>query len=337
MVLSIHTTFVSILTALHTFFRSTISIRMIPVPNSNTTKNTMAYLKYTELARSGSENGQHRETPTSLHHRPSAVQIASLGFMSLAPELRNTIYNMLFESPRCLFVEAAGDIYAKFRLRDSSEVSQYETLHALRVLGSVNREIRFEARTLFYASKHFFILPYGYEYLPIFVRWLEVIGPECRAVLRKVCFAGYLWYQPSITLTQRFQGLLQRCLCLRSLSVQLNVRHLFESSLPDLDAYFNFEGPLPEFDITAWTETIAHFRKIKTFRLDLIMSSDGARTPLKRELMYMYFMNSRGQMLVEHIEERLRGRVNEVQARRDIDVAVRYVGTHERVYYGRLW
>jgi hypothetical protein len=257
--------------------------------------------------------------------------------MSLAPELRNTIYNMLFESPRCLFVEAAGDIYAKFRLRDSSEVSQYETLHALRVLGSVNREIRFEARTLFYASKHFFILPYGYEYLPIFVRWLEVIGPECRAVLRKVCFAGYLWYQPSITLTQRFQGLLQRCLCLRSLSVQLNVRHLFESSLPDLDAYFNFEGPLPEFDITAWTETIAHFRKIKTFRLDLIMSSDGARTPLKRELMYMYFMNSRGQMLVEHIEERLRGRVNEVQARRDIDVAVRYVGTHERVYYGRLW
>jgi hypothetical protein len=38
---------------------------------------------------------------------------------------------------------------------------QYDAVHALQALGLVNREIRREARTFFYVSRHFIVLPYG--------------------------------------------------------------------------------------------------------------------------------------------------------------------------------
>jgi hypothetical protein len=297
----------------------------------------MAYIECVEPSNSAPKNVNHCKNSASTALPVSASQTSSCSFMRLAPELRNVIYDILFESPQCFFVRAVEGTYPKLCLRESSGQPQYDALQLLQTLGLVSQGIRFEARTRFYASKHFFVLPYGFEYLPIFVHWLEAIGPECQAVLRKACFAGYIWHQPSMVLTKRFQSLLQNCANLRLLTVQISVRHLCESCLPDLDAYFDFDGPLPDIDITAWAETIAHLPELKDVRLDLIMSRDRAWTPLQEELMYMYFMDDRGKKLVEDLERRLRGRVDELRPGKDIDMTVRYAGTHNRMYYGRMW
>lgn len=122
----------------------------------------------------------------------SATEGELSGFVRLAPECRNIVYGMVFESPSHFFIVAADGLSRRFRLRQRSDKLQYEAVAALQALCQVSQMIRHEARTLFYASKHFLVLPYGYEYLPVFVHWLESIGPECRAVVRTLCLAGYM-------------------------------------------------------------------------------------------------------------------------------------------------
>jgi hypothetical protein len=119
-----------------------------------------------------------------------AVRPATWGFARLAPETRNAIYELVFRSPSALFVEAADGVSPGFRLSERSDQLQHNVVHALRALGLVDRQIRREARTLFYSSKRMLVLPYGYEYLPVFVHWLSRIGPECRAVLRTDLLRG---------------------------------------------------------------------------------------------------------------------------------------------------
>ncbi|KAF1919930.1 hypothetical protein BDU57DRAFT_408044, partial [Ampelomyces quisqualis] len=204
------------------------------------------------------------------------VQFSRSGFMHLAPETRNTIYGMVFDSPLPFFIVASDGVTPGFRLRERSTQSQYEALQSLQALGVVNREMRRETRTFFYAVKHFLILPYGYEYLSIFVSWLAAIGSECRAVLRNVCFAGYMWYQGSAALTQQFHDLLRSCTRLRILTVQIHVWHLCEGRVADVDSFLNFEGPephdgsMPEVDISTWADTSVQLPGLRTFRLDIV-------------------------------------------------------------------
>lgn len=264
-------------------------------------------------------------------------------FIDLPSEIRNAIYGLVLASPSPFFIVAAEGIRPGFRLRERSDRSQYEVLYTLQALSTVSRDIRHEVRTFFYASKKMIILPCGYEYLPIFVHWLNAIGRDCRAVLRTVCFAGYMWYRQSTFLTDQFHELLRTCVSLCTLVVQINIWHLSEICVRDLYAYLNFEGPephdgpIPDVDMSGWADTVVHLIELEEFRLDFVMSIDKTKEAFRKEIRYMPFATERGRVLAEDAERRLRGRVSEMNTVSNVAVAVRYVGTSERVYHGRLW
>jgi hypothetical protein len=314
---------------------------MIPTPKSNTTATAMSFLEHSSTI-----------TPTPAPHRAQApirpspttsARPAAWGFTHLAPETRNAIYELAFESPLAFFIIAADTALPSFRLRERSEQSQHDAVHALQALGLVNRQIRGEARTFFYASKNFLVLPYGYEYLPVFVHWLHRIGPKCRALLRSICLAGYMWYQPSTPLNRQFHALLQSCVNLRRLTLQLNIWHLCDPCTAQLDAYLSIDGPgphdgpMPEIDVSLWAETIAGLQSTHTVRLDIIMSFDRRRNTIAKEKEYIYFKSNNGRALAKDVERRLREHVEKMSIGREVKIFVRYVGKDERAYYGQPW
>jgi hypothetical protein len=317
-------------------------IKMIPTPDSNTTAQAMAFLELkcsvVSATAPSATRALMRLNPSTPLARPTTSSLARL-----APETRNTIYEFIFDTPQAYFVVATDGAAPSFRLRDRSDQSQYDAVHVLQALGLVDHEIRREARTFFYASKHFIVLPCGYDYLSVFVHWLYRVGAECRAVLRKVCFAGYMWYQPSLAYTRRFHGLLRSCTNLRRLTVQMNIWHLCESCTSNLDAYLSMEGPgpydgpMPQVDISVWAETIARLHNTHTVRLDIIMSVDRKRDSCIKEKDYMYFIGARGSALAEDVERRLRERIEGMDIGRDVELFVKYMGTDERVYFGNPW
>jgi hypothetical protein len=322
-------------------------IDMIPTPRYNTTTNAMAYTNQSSLGTSPSpeRSSRHIDTPilsTPIHAH--SADTSSLGTLSrLPPEIRNNIYSLVLTSPRAMFIVPAKQWRGAFHLREQSDTPSYEAVEALQTLGAVSRNVRQEVRTLFYATKHFIVLGYNYEYLPVFVRWLEVIGAECRAALRNLCLAGYMWYQPSISLTTQLHDQLRSCLNLHRLTVQINIRHLCESCLPNLMAYLNYmdpepyDGPLPLIDVAAWAKTIVSMPKLNWFRLDLVMSVDEENTKLCRERIYEAFSSERGRVLAEDFESSLKKEIELQDPGRIGVVQVRYGGGDERSYHGAPW
>jgi hypothetical protein len=314
---------------------------MIPTPNSNTTATAMSFLEHSSTV-----------TPTPVLHgsqapirpsTPSVARSAAWGFAHLAPETRNAIYELAYESPLAFFIVVANDVLPSFRLRERSEQAQHDAVNALQAPELVNRQIRGEARTFFYASKNFLVLPYGYEYLPVFVHWLRRIGSECRTVLRSICLAGYMWYQPSTPLNRQFYGLLRSCVNLRRLTLQLNIWHLCDSCTAQLDVYLSIngpgphDGPMPEIDVSLWAETIARLHSTHTVRLDIIMSLDRKRNTIAKEKEYIYFKSNKGRALAKDVERRLREHVEKMSIGREVKIFVRCVGKDERAYYGQPW
>jgi hypothetical protein len=264
-------------------------------------------------------------------------------FLALPPEIRNAVYDLVFGSLSPFFIVVAEGNRRAFRLRDRSDKPQNEVVRALQALGLSRRDIRHEARTLFYATRQFILLPYGYEYLPTFVRWLEAIGSDCRAVMRTVCFAGYMWYRQDHFLTLQLHDLLRMCASLQTLVLQIDIWHLCATCTRELCTYLNFEGPephdgpIPMIDLTAWGNTLVHLPKLESFRLDIIMSVDKTREAFRKEIRYMPFATERGRALAKDMEIRLRERMIEMSEGSNAVLAVRYVGTNERVYDGSPW
>jgi hypothetical protein len=94
-------------------------------------------------------------------------------FLVLAPEIRNAIYDLVFEPSSPFFIVVAEGNRSAFWLRARSDKHQDDVVRALEALSLVHQDIRREVRIFFYASRQFIILPHDYEYLPIFVRWLD--------------------------------------------------------------------------------------------------------------------------------------------------------------------
>jgi hypothetical protein len=94
---------------------------------------------------------------------------------------------------------------------------------------------------------------------------------------------------------------------------------------------------MPRVDVSDGVETVAQIPDLQTVRLDMIMGLDGSRWPSRGDTRYIYLIDERGRMLAEDTEERLRRRVDDMQAGRNVTVTVRYVGADERVYYGSPW
>ncbi|KAH7088801.1 hypothetical protein FB567DRAFT_318359 [Paraphoma chrysanthemicola] len=321
---------------------------MIPTPTNNPTFKAMRH--FDEIASLSSPPKSHQPRSSSLIPfvqlpNVDARHIApGLGNLSLLPpEVRNTIYALLLAPAGPCFVIAATGAAKRFELRERNDGARYEVIRVLQALASTSRQMRQESRTLFYASNHFLVLTYGFEYLPIFVRWLEAIGPDCRAVVRAVSLSGFMWYQPNDSLTSQLHRLLRECRRLRGLTIQLNIRHLCESCLADFDAYFEFEGPqphdgpLPRVDVTSWVDTIVRMPDVSRFRLDLIMASDREKVKTGRERYFRDFNAERGRVLACDVERRIKERVAELDPSHSGSIRVSYVGGNVRAYHGVPW
>ena len=259
----------------------------------------------------------------------------------LAPEIRNAIYSLALASPKTFFMLPTRYQARTFSLRERSDSSSYEAIETLQALGLVSRRIRQEVRTLFYASKQLFVLGYGYEYLPVFVRWLRVIGPNCLAVLRNLCMAGYMWYQPALQLTAQLHRLLRTCKNMRRFTIQLSMRHLCESCLTELDTYMNImplpDGPMPRVNVREWVKTISAMKSLRGFTLDFVASFDKAKVLLGEERSFRLLAVEKVRALAEDIEQRLIEELEVASPGNDVAVQVRYGGGDERTYYGTPW
>jgi hypothetical protein len=276
--------------------------------------------------------------PPFIAHSNPALPSTTGGFLHLAPETRNAVYEKVFETPVAFFVVAAPGTAGQFRPHGKSVQSHYAAIRALQTLGATSREVRKEARTFFYASKHFLVLPYGYEYLLVFNRWLEAIGPRCRAVLRNVCFAGYLCLRSPAVPTKRFQELLRTCISVRVLTLQLDIDHLYAPYTTDLEAYIHqdqCDAPLPRVDVSQWAKIVMQMPKIEKIRLDIIRSAD-SRDDLEANA-YFFDRSKNGKILAADVRRQLKEHINRMDAKKDIIVQVNYVGTDRRAYCASPW
>jgi hypothetical protein len=263
----------------------------------------------------------------------------SLGTLRrLAPEVRNTIYSLLLHSDDALITTPSVETAGRFKLRERSSESQLAIVKALQNLSVVSTGVRREARTYFYAANRFTICDNRYENLPVFLRWLEGIGPECRAVLRSVNLHGYMWYQPSLQLTKRFHELLRECTNARVVDLTISLRHYCEASLPELNAYMNYmgpephDGPMPEVDVADWAQTIVRMPKLTKFDLYLVLGADRERIRMGMERSLGGLSGDRAHVLAANVQRRLGAAVRELSGR-SVAVQVRYRGEYEDRYY----
>jgi hypothetical protein len=264
------------------------------------------------------------------------VSLGRLG--RFAPEFRNDLYSLLLLSDDAFIIRTSAETAGAFELRKGSHGSQHESIKALQSLQLVSTGVRCEARTYFYHSNRFMLRSYEYEYLPVFVRWLEAMGSECRAVLKKVQLHGYMWYEPSSQLTQRYHGLLCECTGAREVNLTVNLGHFCEASLPELNAYLNYmgpephDGPMSEVGVAEWARTIAGLTKLENFELELVWGADRERIRMGKERSLGGLSSKRGRALALNIQRRLKGVVRDL-CDRDVVMRVRYAGESEKNYY----
>jgi hypothetical protein len=306
------------------------------------TENEMSHLGCTSPQFSPGEQRRDRETIHTPNIALSSPPVPSstVGFLQLAPEIRNTIYEKIFETPLAFFIVAAPGTSGQFKLHGKSEQSQYAAIRMLQALGGTSRMVSEEARTFFYASKHFLVLPYGYEYLSVFNRWLEAIGPRCRAVLRNVCFAGYLCLRPCTAPTAQFHNLLRSCSSVRVLTLQLEVEHVYAGYITDLEEYVNqdaYNAPLPRVDLSQWATTAMQMPKIERIKLDIIRSTEFRDRVDSTPDAWIFLRPKNAKTLAADARRRLKEVMNQIDAGRNVVVQVSYVGMDKRAYCGLPW
>lgn len=288
-----------------------------------------------------SELDGHTSKKPRLESSTEALNTSSLGTLArLAPEIRNAIYELVFEIPQKTFlVAAAGGIPRLFQLRERSDEVEYDAVKMVQRLGGMGGQIREEVRTFFYASNFFQVCAYGFEYLPVFIRWLEAVGSDCRAVLHKISLVGFMWYELSEALTAQFYDLLSDCTGLRQLTIQLNIQHLYEKCISNLYKYLEHGSTedSPEdsrndssgetsarlqIDIDAWAELIAKMPGLKDFRLDFVWATDVSRVGADGEPYYRAFDKKSIKKLATSIKKQLKKRVREMDQGTEVAVEI---------------
>lgn len=275
-------------------------------------------------------------------------------FASLPPEIRNRVYALLFDDTTDMVVAPAVGSKRQFKLARLHDQRKYDALVAQRAYYVPDRlpaavplshgitvdQLQLEARTYFFARQRFRVLSYGYEYLPIYVRWLDVMGVECRSVLRSLVLAGSMWYRPSEILTQQLHTLLRDCECLTSLEVQLNVRHLYERSFSGLEEFFDYiEEPssdetTPRPDMKCWMQTITKLPALQKFVLRLVVGID------KKQPHYRKYEESErwnGELLARSVERQLKTKILEGAQEREIIIEAEFLERDEQRYRGLPW
>jgi hypothetical protein len=276
-------------------------------------------------------------------------------FPYLPPEIRNRIYALLFNDSADLVVMAAEGSRRQFKLPRLHDQYRYDALIAQRayyVASGLPTEtpashalapdqLRLEARTYFYARQRFRIVADGYEYLPLYVRWLDAIGIECRGYLPSVVFVGCMWRRTSKSLTTQFHTLLQDCRCLTSLTVQLDIRHVFEDSLKELDLLFQHpEGAIgretvPQLDLVSWAETVAKLWSLKTFALQLVIGIN--QTQEVHNGQSEESERRKGEWIAKGVERQFIEQLLRMSDRNETVVEVNFFGREEEEYRGLPW
>jgi hypothetical protein len=237
------------------------------------------------------------------------------GWCRFAPEIRNIIYPHSLLASEVFAATPSVDTVGGFKLPERmNKPPRSDVVTTLRSLSFVSRTVRREARTFFYARNMINIDEKEYEYLPLFVGWLEALGAECRALLRDVWLYGHMWYRPSSGLTERLHELVRECRNARTVELCLNVRHLCESNLPAPNKYLYHDpvygpcdGLLPEVDVSGWLRTISSLPKVLKFIIELVLSVDHAEVSGRRgSNVYMGVSSTQGTILAKDIDKRLK-------------------------------
>ncbi|KAF2828984.1 hypothetical protein CC86DRAFT_436609 [Ophiobolus disseminans] len=219
---------------------------------------------------------------------------------------------------------------------------EFDVMSALRGDYTKSRDLRMEARSYFYAPRKSFVSAEGYEYLAVIVGWLDGMGWECREFLRKVCFSGLMWYRPTHVLTAQLHDPLRECTGLLILSLQLNIRHLYEAYSLDLDTYLRCtkrqlrDCPLPPVNVGDWAKTVVELPALACFNMDIVFGADTFKVSNGEELNYRAF-GARGNRLTEQVGRELKQKISELSPGNEVVVKVRYIGGDERMYYGVPW
>jgi hypothetical protein len=132
----------------------------------------------------------HMSSDSSINQTPTSTSTGSLGTLAKLPaEIRNHIYSLLLTSHTNFRLTPLYRFPGKYSL-NSAAPYQTVILTTLKNLMQVSRLLSHEARTYFYASNQHRLLCFWSEYMPVFVKWLQDMGLECRAVLKYLKLRG---------------------------------------------------------------------------------------------------------------------------------------------------
>jgi len=181
-------------------------------------------------------------------------------FISLPRELRDTIYRLVFND-LILTEHAMKLLYDEDWDRFYSTGHGFPGVRTLRVLGSMNKLIRKEARATFWSLAKFDLRPRGishdkahyihceYDYYSIFERFLRGLGDDGRFGVRSLPVLGsgacYLYGQTPLESTPAAYAtftntlsLISECSSLTTLAIKINEINVFWNDQTGLEAFF---------------------------------------------------------------------------------------------------
>jgi len=299
---------------------------------------------------------EHRKNPfrqaeIDLRERPEIMLTSDfksdpsrISFMDLPGEIRNMIYDLaLFEPAESDFehagdwqINAVGDTFflprseAYWSELDLTTLRGDRTLSVLHVLGALDKQIRKEVQTFFWAHVHVTItVKYsGQAYCYVVRRFLEKIGPLGRTAL-----AGLTVHRRrkdySQAQHQDFQALmvlLQDCKTLRTLDLSLPIHMVIGP--PDrkaMEGFFLQGQPLVSPSIDALVGALHSIPQLRFVRLYTVSKRDLGQHLGYDDFAIFALTGARAGLLVREVRKRLQTRIEiEFQIMGDIEQAESY-------------
>lgn len=279
----------------------------------------------------------------------------------LPTELRNRIYAYLLapypKSPCASYAESDTQFWVepsygpsqpgKFQLYRRSNPEHFQILAAYRALGLVSKATRREATTFFWSQNHIRVMAFRYDYLPVFLGFLNAIGPLNRAVLKRLDLYGNLNHDDMEWKMQVLQDKLISCRSLQTLELQLQLPHFCGMAPEDilLKKYMGREIPCPY--LSQWTGMISAMKELARVEFKLVSHTavvNAPNLPHRPQVVVPWLHDpdeevhrSHYENLAKDLEGRLINRVETMNPGRQVDIQVWYDNGLRMAYMGRPW
>lgn len=296
-----------------------------------------------------------RQAKTHLRERPGAMLTrefirdpSRISFTDLPGEIRNMIYDLtLFESPEgdfeqlrkweittdgdCFFLVRSGAYHLAV---DLAELRSDRTLSVLHVIGALDKQIRKEIQTFFWAQIHATVTAeyyVGRAYCFIVRRFLEKIGPLGRSALAGLTVHRMYTSLPQAQ-NQEYQTmitLLLECKNLGTLDMWLPMHIVI--GMPDgeaMEKFFLNAQPLVSPGIDALAGALHSIPQLRVMRLYTENRYDLRRYLGHDDFAIFALTGAREWRLAEEVRRRL-------QARKDVEFKV--VGTMDQMESYEEW